>query len=702
MTGQLISPEVELPEIDQPASGQRASHTAWHRAKVVIALISFALAYYGLWRIRGRYLAWADNSDILYLASLYRDLVSHHYPLTGWRLTPAPYFFPDMPLFFLSAAVTSNLPSAYCLYSGIMLTAIFGCMYWIGGAISSSRADRLLAVGLMALLLFVLTLRSSSYWVPVRWMLAPSGHSGTLLCGLVLMGLALELVRKPTLKRIIAFVSISLMALASDQLLLSQFLAPIAGATLLGAAIWRRRASLIAFGAIAASSLIAWRAALWFLNSITRGGNLEIRSVDPQLAPWSLVAYWWPQFKQDWHQVAGPTRPLFLIAMASLLAVFVTVVQMRRQRRRQQPDSGVEALCFTAWIAIGSWVLSFAIPVLTAMWGNVDAFRYAQSFLMLPFLLLAMCMIFALRRLPEATGMSIGLAACAIGIILSLPMAHAPAVENQNAFYTPTVAAFDQLKRQYGLHAGFADYWFSRPVTMFSKEQVVINPLEADGTALTATIWIDNPNHWCQKPDGKPGEYPIYDFVVCPPISEEKIRERYGAPAKVVDCGSSRVLIYNRPTDVLFRNMGRAQATTAADAPLATRVVKRRFLNHAKPPGYAWNGSTRVLRPGDRFDLRLTKPFAADVLNITANSGLAYWIELKKGEQTIGKTELPPIAGDNLQPRDLLLDPITGGSAFDRIIITAGNAPGLYSIGSVMAFADPVLHPFQSERKNPQ
>lgn len=703
MTVQLKSIEVELPEIDKSGSGQRASGTGWQRAKVILALLSLAVAYYGFWRIRGMYLDWADNSDILYLASLYRDLVSHHYPLTGWRLTPAPYFFPDMPLFFFSAAVTRNLPSAYCLYSGIMLSAILGCMYWIARAISSSRADRLLAVGLMALLMFVLTLRSHSYWIPMRWLLAPSGHSGTLLCGMILLGLTLEMVRRPRIKLAIGFASISFIALASDQLLLSQFLAPIVFATLLGAVVWRHRSSLIAGGVIAVSSLIAWRAALLLLQQLTRGGSLQIRSIQPQLAPWSLITYWWPQFKQDWQEVAAPTRPLFIVAIASLLAVMVTLAHMRRQRRRGQDDGAAEAVSFTTWIAICSWVLSFAIPVLTALWGNVDTFRYELSFLVLPLLLLAMCVAYTLCRLSGAAGAVLGLAACAMGIIFSAPMFRAPAVSNESAFYTPTIAAFDQLKRQYGLHAGFADYWLSRPVTLFSKEHVVINPMDADGTALLPVLWIDNPNHWCQKPDGKPGEYPVYDFVVCPPISAAKIRERYGAPAKVVECAGTQVLIYNRPSDVLFRSIGRAQATTSADAPLASRIVKIRFLNHAKPPGYPWTGSdTKILYPGHPIELRLTKPVVADVLNITANSGLTYQIELKMGERLVGKTELPPIPGDNLQPHDLLLTDVTGGKAFDRVVITPDKAPGFYSIGSVMVFTDPILHPIKISKRQRQ
>lgn len=72
---------------------------------------------------------------------------------------------------------------------------------------------------------------------------------------------------------------------------------------------------------------------------------------------------------------------------------------------------------------------------------------------------------------------------------------------------------------------------------------------------------------------------------------------------------------------------------------------------------------------------------------------MAYQIELKMGEKTVGNAELKAIGDDNLQPYDFLLTPITGGREFDQIIITAGKEADLHSIGSVMAFADPLLHP---------
>src|SRR5258706_4977859 len=45
-----------------------------------------------------------ENSDLLYLPTLFSDLLSRGGRLSDWFLTPAPYFFPDYPIYFFAHA----------------------------------------------------------------------------------------------------------------------------------------------------------------------------------------------------------------------------------------------------------------------------------------------------------------------------------------------------------------------------------------------------------------------------------------------------------------------------------------------------------------------------------------------------------------------------------------------------------------------
>ena len=112
----------------------------WELAKVVIGVASLSLAALGLWLNRGPLLVFASGSDFLYLPALYRDWVGHAYPIRGWWVTPAPYFVPDMPLFFVAMAVTPTVAAAFTLYAELAVGCILGD--FIGSAGWSARRGR--------------------------------------------------------------------------------------------------------------------------------------------------------------------------------------------------------------------------------------------------------------------------------------------------------------------------------------------------------------------------------------------------------------------------------------------------------------------------------------------------------------------------------------------------------------------------------
>ncbi|NPC87214.1 hypothetical protein HPC49_54685, partial [Pyxidicoccus fallax] len=64
------------------------------------------------------------NADALYLPALYRDIVGLGGSWSGWRLTPAPYFFPDMPLYFASEALSGSLTRGVLVFAAAQLVLL--------------------------------------------------------------------------------------------------------------------------------------------------------------------------------------------------------------------------------------------------------------------------------------------------------------------------------------------------------------------------------------------------------------------------------------------------------------------------------------------------------------------------------------------------------------------------------------------------
>lgn len=64
------------------------------------------------------------NSDTLYLPSIYKDLFQDGGNFFNWNFNPAPNFFPDMPIFFLVSLFSSNFLIAAIAYAMVQYTVI--------------------------------------------------------------------------------------------------------------------------------------------------------------------------------------------------------------------------------------------------------------------------------------------------------------------------------------------------------------------------------------------------------------------------------------------------------------------------------------------------------------------------------------------------------------------------------------------------
>lgn len=71
------------------------------------------------------------NADALYLPALYRDLVELDGTWSSWRLTPAPYFFPDMPLYFAAETLSGSITRAVLVFAAAQLVLLALATQWL-------------------------------------------------------------------------------------------------------------------------------------------------------------------------------------------------------------------------------------------------------------------------------------------------------------------------------------------------------------------------------------------------------------------------------------------------------------------------------------------------------------------------------------------------------------------------------------------
>lgn len=690
----LISPDKGDAKISSLLAG---------RIEGICGAIALVLAFYGLWRSRALYLAFIRDNDGHCLATLFADLASHEYSMRGWSLTPAPYFFPDMAVFFATAAAARNFATAYCLYTGILLACLFGGIYWITGGLVRSRAQRIVIVGWIALL-FLLFCRFpySRYWITAGWFLGPGGHGGGAVVGVLLIGLGIRFLQKPSAAGAAVFAAVAFLTMISDGLVLPQYLIPL----LLGGLFYAARGHtrwyrpLVLLGIVGVAQLACKPALNWASHYF----GFVVPPYSGALASRQVIAATWKRFVADLPLIAGITSPLTVMVLLSAVASIGVLLLQRRQRSFEIGRVPESAAIFPLLVIIAliSCIASVAIPIATGFWSNFDCARYLYPVMLMPLLITAAAALIVLHAMSSRQRSVIVAAMTLVLALFWWPVLKAPAVNNSRFFYNWRMQAIDSIARKYNLHCGYASYWMIKPTNLFTRAGVVVNEiLVLDEKHALARWWINNPNRWSHQPASRGGGYPIYDFAILSGSASSEFRAQWsaffrhkcGAPAAIDERGGFAVYIYNRPSDIRFRNLFRASVMDEQSA--RRRITSHPSLNSIKQESYPWDGpGVQIIPPGKNLVLKFDGDGSADFMEIGVCADGTYDLEFRNRGQTIGNLKILPEPGGGIHSHQIDLVPVIGGRAFDSIVIHPAGVGTAHSIGHLVVFDDPALQPF--------
>src|SRR5262249_49367393 len=116
-----------------------------------------------------------------------------------------------------------------------------------------------------------------------------------------------------------------------------------------------------------------------------------------------------------------------------------------------------------------------------------------------------------------------------------------------------------------------------------------------------------------------------FDFWIPPDRQEEQVLARFGPPAARADCSGVHLLVYDRGSDVPFRNFLRLPALVANDLALPSHIRAPAQLNTFRPNGAdAANG---VVIDG-ALDVAFDPPASGDVIEIAAEGGAELDLEI--------------------------------------------------------------------------
>jgi len=170
------------------------------------------------------------SSDAVYLPALYSDLFSRGYSFFSWYLTPAPYFFPDMLVFFIIQSVVHNVFKAFIVFAIFQNFLILYLISKIAFLVTEKKASVYLT---HILYLFALVFSFSGWAVEPYLVLVKSAHHvGAIINGLILICFLVMYSKSSKPSILWAIFLLNFLGVASDLLYVMQFMVPMITALL--------------------------------------------------------------------------------------------------------------------------------------------------------------------------------------------------------------------------------------------------------------------------------------------------------------------------------------------------------------------------------------------------------------------------------------------------------------------------------------
>lgn len=503
----------------------------------ILALVGYYSTTFQNWR------GWAYNSDLLYLPALYDDIVRSVRPL-DWKLPPAPYFFPDMLLFFAIRAISANVHVAIYGYG---IAQIVG--FTLGLALLARRIlpdrygqDRYTLIILMAILFLFSDRFLNSF---TRSIFVSSHHFGTMLVLPYILTLSSTILLKEHAHSIyyVVLFFLSFMISASDSISVVQISLPLCF-SLITLLLFGRTTFKDIFPLVSVV-IISVLAGVAFCQLIVKYKSLHL-TLSLSYAPGFIDAIRFFASRNPVH--------VTIIAIFLVVCVAALISGLSRHSLYQEEENKAIVLLFPLFFLL-SFVISVPSAIISGVVLDHSMFRYFLPLLMfpmfwgLPFVISCFTSIreFIFRPL-------VVLITSAIMFLFSSAGLNIRAIEHLISnidYYPPLVKCIDENAASLKIRNGISQYWQAKHISLLSKNDLRVIQVYRD---LSPQHWINNLTWYRIQP-----EFAVIDMSLPDDdpyrLDQELIIDRYGDPASTFQCGDSKVLVYNRPEDREFREL---------------------------------------------------------------------------------------------------------------------------------------------------
>ncbi len=649
------------------------------------------------------------NADVMFLPALYHDLVTG-VPIRNWRIPAVAGFFPDMLVMFsiLWLSAEDSL-IAFVIYGvTIMLLLGVATIYLISSLIRLRWWNVFLVYAVLCLWTLILLIGHDGVYL-LLFVLMPSCHAGVILAGILFLALTIRMFRNPMSRVLTAiWILLSGVSIASDPFFFVQFFAPVVFCMYL----FRRRASFPEGPSLAKIVLLCVPSLALFIAIQAVARKLFYLGADfvgPMIVQITELK---PLFRDVYKEI-GPiiesnllTMLLVITSVLSALVILVWIIWKTYKIKLNKISSTILSyrlkICFCMLVFLISMLVSMFFPILTNYTRRQTGLpRYFQPLYVYPAIIISIGLSLLLAEYTHKTIKAIVISVLFLGCVLGVVFRGSDMWPKHLCERPSLVEYLDKLNVDTGLTCGMGSYWLAKPTTILSQKSMHVDTIWYPWGIfphISNLYWYSDPNQGYLKRLRK------YEFIVpYDGLSERFITEKFGHPAKIYENPSisirpvggifegpvMRVMIYNRKSDIGFRNYLYIPMLILTKMPMPSRIQNPRNLQQYKLEGKVYNiQNCSVLSPGEYLKVEFNPPAEGDILEICAESNNIYEIEVQYTDGRKEKLQVPVQQGYGLSRRLLSLNNSEGNSQVSFIIIHPIAGEDKYVVGHVYVYKD--------------
>jgi hypothetical protein len=470
------------------------------------------------------------NADLLYLPTLYESLINEGYHILTWHLNPSMLLIPDIALFFGIHAISGDPVISLFSFGIIQQLLIFLGIALVFRQLNKNQSWFLAASASLLMLLFFIGSILSRDFIPAAFGIGSTIHTGAFVMAVFCIALTLQYLNHPKKSTLILIFVLAVLSLISDRLFILMYAVPV---LLVSGLMWirfRDKSHLVLVVAV----VIILAFGYWLHNFLV-WKFFKLLNL-PNLTDYSKIV---PSFLLLMKHLGtyilrwNAHSLLIILSLISYISHFLVILQQYRNNALKTTFSYY--MLFSAIFITGI----FWMPVVTGNYTGIDILRYnigAFYLALLNFPMLIAYYTFDKKFRYSAITITkiIFLAGLAGMLIIGISRISKSGLNTFFNYSPAYVKELDHIAEQEELLYGVANFWYAKPITVFSKKGLKVYHTFDQMVPhyhSTTRMWYLDESH-------------VFNFAVLSSFKDKSIYRKYlDHEGRIVKYGNTEVLI---------------------------------------------------------------------------------------------------------------------------------------------------------------